>query len=167
MEICQLFVFSFSFFIWGCFESIQNDIYLVVLYSFSVHLCERNEPIGYIWRSWKYQWMGWMKYAGKIIGRGGASQVYKGQTQDGKLVAVKCLNQGGRQAEEELLTDIQITCSLSHVNIVTLLGYCVDTPHMILVYDYIAQGSLDDHLHGKAIARVKHTKKSSDHTLPP
>ncbi|CAK9215033.1 unnamed protein product [Sphagnum troendelagicum] len=85
----------------------------------------------------------------KIIGRGGASQVYKGQTQDGKLVAVKCLNQGGRQAEEELLTDIQITCSLSHVNIVTLLGYCVDTPHMILVYDYIAQGSLDDHLHGR------------------
>ncbi|CAM6042853.1 unnamed protein product, partial [Sphagnum compactum] len=85
----------------------------------------------------------------KIIGRGGASQVYKGQTQDGKLVAVKCLNQGGHQAEEELLTDIQITCSLSHVNIVTLLGYCVDTPHMILVYDYIAQGSLDDHLHGR------------------
>jgi len=100
-----------------------------------------------------------MKYADKIIGRGGASQVYKGQTEDGKLVAVKCLNQGGRQAEEELLTDIQITCSLSHVNIVTLLGYCVDTPHMILVYDYIARGSLDDHLHGKAIARVKHAKK--------
>jgi serine/threonine protein kinase len=107
-----------------------------------------------------------MKYAGKIIGRGGASQVYKGQTQDGKLVAVKCLNQGGRQAEEELLTDIQITCSLSHVNIVTLLGYCVDTPHMILVYDYIAQGSLDDHLHGKAIARVKYAKKVQI-TFPP
>ncbi|KAH9574755.1 hypothetical protein CY35_01G076200 [Sphagnum magellanicum] len=83
-----------------------------------------------------------------IIGRGGASQVYKGQTKDGKLVAVKCLNQGGHQAEEEILTDIQITCSLSHVNIVKLLGYCTDAPHMILVYDYVAQGSLDDHLHG-------------------
>ncbi|CAM6034180.1 unnamed protein product [Sphagnum compactum] len=84
-----------------------------------------------------------------IIGRGGASQVYKGKTPDGKLVAVKCLNQGGgHQAEEELLTDIQITCNLSHVNIVTLLGYCADTPHMALVYDYVPQGSLDDHLHG-------------------
>ncbi|KAH9554131.1 hypothetical protein CY35_08G048200 [Sphagnum magellanicum] len=84
-----------------------------------------------------------------IIGRGGASQVYKGKTPDGKLVAVKCLNQGGgHQAEEEFLTDIQITCNLSHVNIVTLLGYCADTPHMALVYDYVPQGSLDDHLHG-------------------
>ncbi|CAK9233906.1 unnamed protein product [Sphagnum troendelagicum] len=84
-----------------------------------------------------------------IIGRGGASQVYKGKTPDGKLVAVKCLNQGGgHQAEEELLTDIQITCNLSHVNIVTLLGYCADTPHMALVYDYVPQGSLEDHLHG-------------------
>ncbi|CAK9235240.1 unnamed protein product [Sphagnum troendelagicum] len=84
-----------------------------------------------------------------IIGRGGASQVYKGKTPDGKLVAVKCLNQGGgHQAEEELLTDIQITCNLSHVNIVTLLGYCADTPHMALVYNYVPQGSLEDHLHG-------------------
>ncbi len=94
---------------------------------------------------------GW-NVAGNIIGRGGASQVYKGKTPDGKLVAVKCLNQGGgHQAEEELLTDIQITCNLSHVNIVTLLGYCVDTPHMALVYDYVPQGSLDDHLHSKSI----------------
>ncbi|CAK9881128.1 unnamed protein product [Sphagnum jensenii] len=86
-----------------------------------------------------------------IIGRGGASQVYKGKTPDGKLVAVKCLNQGGgHQAKEELLTDIQITCNLSHVNIVTLLGYCADTPHMALVYDYVPQGSLEDHLHGKS-----------------
>jgi hypothetical protein len=38
--------FFFPVFIWGCFESIQNDIYLVALHTFSVHLCERDEPIG-------------------------------------------------------------------------------------------------------------------------
>lgn len=101
----------------------------------------------------KWWGAGW-NVAGNIIGRGGASQVYKGKTPDGKLVAVKCLNQGGgHQAEEELLTDIQITCNLSHVNIVKLLGYCADTPHMALVYDYVPQGSLDDHLHGKSITQ--------------
>jgi serine/threonine protein kinase len=118
----------------------------------------------YIFVTWKggYGWVQFWKVeiirngltAGNIIGRGGASQVYKGQTKDGKLVAVKCLNQGGHQAEEEILTDIQITCSLSHVNIVKLLGYCTDAPHMILVYDYVAQGSLDDHLHGKIVAKL-------------
>jgi hypothetical protein len=36
---------------------------------------------------------------------------------------------------------------------VKLLGYCADTPHMALVYDYVPQGSLDDHLHGKSITQ--------------
>lgn len=83
-----------------------------------------------------------------MIGIGGGSQVYRGKTQDGRLVAVKLLNQGRPQAEEELLTDIEINSTLKHRHIVALLGYSVDASHLILVYDFLPNGNLDDHLHG-------------------
>ncbi len=74
--------------------------------------------------------------------------MYRGELQDGRLVAIKCLTQSGRQAEEELLTDIEINTCLSHSNIVSLIGYCIDAAHLILVYDFLPQGTLDEHLHG-------------------
>jgi serine/threonine protein kinase len=83
-----------------------------------------------------------------VVGRGGGSEVYRGELQDGRLVAIKCLTQSGRQAEEELLTDIEINTCLSHSNIVSLIGYCIDAAHLILVYDFLPQGTLDEHLHG-------------------
>ncbi|CAK9256543.1 unnamed protein product [Sphagnum jensenii] len=83
-----------------------------------------------------------------LVGRGGGSEVYRGELQDGKLVAIKCLNQAGLQAEEELLTEIEINTCLSHANIVSLTGYCVEPAHLILVYDFLPEGTLDDHLHG-------------------
>lgn len=73
--------------------------------------------------------------------------MYRGKMADGRLVAVKLLNQNRPQAEEELLTDIEINSSLKHRHIVALLGYCVDARHLILVYDFLAHGNLDDHLH--------------------
>ena len=84
---------------------------------------------------------------GNLVGIGGGSQVYRGKLADGRLVAVKLLNQNRPQAEEELLTDIEINSSLKHRHIVALLGYCVDATHLILVYDFLAHGNLDDHLH--------------------
>jgi hypothetical protein len=83
-----------------------------------------------------------------LVGRGGGSEVYRGELQDGKLVAIKCLNQGGLQAEEELLTEIEINTCLSHANIVSLTGYCIEPAHLILVYNFLPEGTLDDHLHG-------------------
>jgi serine/threonine protein kinase len=87
-------------------------------------------------------------FAENVVGRGGGSEVYRGELQDGRLVAIKCLTQSGPQAEEELLTDIEINTCLSHSNIVSLIGYCIDPAHLILVYDFLPQGTLDDHLHG-------------------
>lgn len=83
-----------------------------------------------------------------MIGIGGGSQVFRGTTSDGRLVAVKLLNQGRPQAQEELLTDIEINSSLKHRHIVPLLGYSVDAKHLILVYEFLPNGNLDDHLHG-------------------
>lgn len=83
-----------------------------------------------------------------VVGRGGGSEVFKGEMCDGKVVAVKRLNHGP-QAVEELLTDVEINTSLSHMHIVSLLGYCVDSSHLILVYEYLPEGNLEDHLRGK------------------
>lgn len=88
-------------------------------------------------------------FAGNVVGRGGGSEVYKGMLADGKLVAVKRLN-CGPQAEEELLNDVSVNTSLSHPHVVALLGYCVGSSHLILVYDYLPEGNLEDRLHGKA-----------------
>lgn len=63
-------------------------------------------------------------------------------------MAVKLLNQGRPQAQEELLNDIAINSSLKHRHIVALLGYSVDERHLILVYEFLPNGNLDDHLHG-------------------
>ena len=90
---------------------------------------------------------------GNIVGRGGGSEVYKGKLPGGRLVAVKRLN-GGPQAEEELLNDVGINTSLSHPHIVSLLGYCVDSSHLLLVYDYLPEGNLEDRLHGQASASL-------------
>lgn len=88
-----------------------------------------------------------------MVGRGGGSEVFRGTLRDGRVVAVKrLLNQSIPQAEEELLVDIEINTTLrSHSHVVALLGYCVEPPsHMLLVYDYLPEGNLEDHLHGKA-----------------
>ncbi|KAG0613170.1 hypothetical protein M758_6G082100 [Ceratodon purpureus] len=81
-----------------------------------------------------------------VVGRGGGSEVFKGMLEDGKLVAVKRLN-CGPQAEEELLNDVTINTSLTHPHVVSLLGYCVGPSHLILVYDYLPEGNLEDRLH--------------------
>ncbi len=70
-------------------------------------------------------------------------ELYRGELQDGRPVAIMCLNQ-----EKHFLTEIEINTRLSHANIVPLIGYCVGKAHLILVYDFLPEGTLDDHLHG-------------------
>ncbi|XP_042014790.1 putative receptor-like protein kinase At5g39000 [Salvia splendens] len=83
-----------------------------------------------------------------IIGKGGFGKVYKALIDDGhETVAIKRLKPNARQGAREFRTEIETLIELRHVNIVSLIGYCNEHGEMIIVYEYMANGTLADHLY--------------------
>ncbi|XP_057541926.1 LEAF RUST 10 DISEASE-RESISTANCE LOCUS RECEPTOR-LIKE PROTEIN KINASE-like 1.5 [Amaranthus tricolor] len=84
------------------------------------------------------------------IGDGGFGSVFLGHLIDGRTVAVKYLHrQGGKVVStKSFCNEILILSSIDHPNLVKLHGYCSDPRGLLLVYDYIPNGTLADHLHG-------------------
>uniref|UniRef100_A0A0E0IT43 non-specific serine/threonine protein kinase n=2 Tax=Oryza nivara TaxID=4536 RepID=A0A0E0IT43_ORYNI len=81
-----------------------------------------------------------------IVGEGGFGRVYKGQLEDGQVVAVKQMERNGFQGNREFLIEVMILGHLNHPNLVNLVGYCSDGDQRLLAYEYMALGSLADHL---------------------
>uniref|UniRef100_A0A2N9GNZ5 non-specific serine/threonine protein kinase n=1 Tax=Fagus sylvatica TaxID=28930 RepID=A0A2N9GNZ5_FAGSY len=76
------------------------------------------------------------------IGQGGYGAVYKGQLPDGRIVAVKVLKESKGNGEE-FINEVASISRTSHVNVVSLLGFCYERNKRALIYEFMPNGSLD------------------------
>ncbi|CAO2193556.1 unnamed protein product [Urochloa humidicola] len=79
------------------------------------------------------------------LGEGGYSTVFKGKLEDGRNVAVKLLK-GSKGNGEEFLNEVVSIRRTSHVNIVNLIGFCLHGSKRALIYEHMANGSLDKYV---------------------
>ncbi|KAL7251123.1 hypothetical protein ACSBR1_013035 [Camellia fascicularis] len=86
-----------------------------------------------------------------VIGIGGFGKVYKGFIDNGaKTVAIKRLHAESNQGAEEFWNEVKMLSKLRHTHFVALIGQCSDCQEMILVYEYMARGTLADHLYKRS-----------------
>ncbi|XP_052179749.1 probable receptor-like protein kinase At1g49730 isoform X2 [Diospyros lotus] len=82
-----------------------------------------------------------------VIGQGGFGTVFKAQFSDGLVVAVKRMDKDTEQAVDEFCREIELLARLHHRHLVALKGFCIGKHERLLMYEYMANGSLKDHLH--------------------
>ncbi|CAF2090760.1 receptor-like kinase TMK3 [Brassica napus] len=85
-----------------------------------------------------------------ILGKGGFSVVYKGELSDGTKIAVKKMESSASVVSDkelaEFKSEITLLTKMRHRHLVGLLGYCLDGNERLLVYEYMPQGTLSQHL---------------------
>ncbi|KAJ9568536.1 hypothetical protein OSB04_004502 [Centaurea solstitialis] len=84
-----------------------------------------------------------------IIARSGFGKVYRGQSAQHGLVAIKQLDRIHGQGDREFTMEIALLSICKHENIASLVGFCDENGEKILVYRYERNGSLDRHLRSK------------------
>ncbi|XP_059301117.1 G-type lectin S-receptor-like serine/threonine-protein kinase At4g27290 isoform X1 [Lycium ferocissimum] len=77
------------------------------------------------------------------LGEGGFGPVYKGTLVDGREIAVKRLSKSSGQGLNEFKNEVKLIAKLQHRNLVKLVGSCIDGEEKTLIYEYMANGSLD------------------------
>jgi len=83
-----------------------------------------------------------------LLGQGGFGYVYKGILPTGKIIAVKSLKAGSGQGDREFQAEVETISRVHHKHLVSLVGYCVTGSQKSLVYEFVANKTLEFHLHG-------------------
>ncbi|KAK1430012.1 hypothetical protein QVD17_12448 [Tagetes erecta] len=84
-----------------------------------------------------------------IIGKGGFGEVFKAIFVDKKVVAVKKLKVGYARAKAGFENEILLISHIHHRNLLGLLGWCSEGSNLLLVLEYMSNGSLDRFLWGE------------------
>lgn len=82
-----------------------------------------------------------------LIGAGGFGEVFKGILDDGTVTAIKRAKLGNTKGIDQVINEVRILCQVNHRSLVRLLGCCVELEQPIMIYEYIPNGTLFDHLH--------------------
>ncbi|RDY01212.1 putative LRR receptor-like serine/threonine-protein kinase, partial [Mucuna pruriens] len=103
----------------------------------------------------------------KKIGAGGFGVVFYGKLEDGKEIAVKVLQSNSYQGKREFSNEVTLLSRIHHRNLVQLLGYCRDEEKSMLVYEFMHNGTLKEHLygplaHGQSINWIKRLEIAED-----
>ncbi|KAI3439680.1 Protein kinase domain-containing protein [Psidium guajava] len=84
-----------------------------------------------------------------FLAEGGFGWVHRGILSNGQVVAVKQLKFGGAQGDADFCREVRLLSCAQHRNVVLLIGFCSKGSKRLLVYEYVCNGSLDFHLHGR------------------
>ncbi|GJY66740.1 receptor-like protein kinase FERONIA [Tanacetum coccineum] len=95
--------------------------------------------------------------------QGSQSSLYKGDVINGASLvtaAIKRLDPMSNQGAADFWTEVEMLSKLRHCNLVSLIGHCNYEKEMILVYEYMPNGTLEDHLHklGTTLSWVQRLK---------
>nr|CAA97692.1 receptor-like protein kinase [Catharanthus roseus] len=97
----------------------------------------------------------------RVIGIGGFGKVYKGVFKDGTKVAVKrgisCSS--SKQGLSEFRTEVELLSQFRHRHLVSLIGYCDEKNEMIIIYEFMENGTLRDHLYGSDKPKLNWRKR--------
>ncbi|BBN04902.1 hypothetical protein MPTK1_3g08670 [Marchantia polymorpha subsp. ruderalis] len=95
-----------------------------------------------------------------VLGRGGFGVVYKGELEDGTKIAVKRMEAAvvSSKGLSEFQAEIAVLTKVRHRHLVALLGYCAEGNERLLVYEYMPQGTLSQHL----FEHARHESKPLD-----
>ncbi|KAF2609933.1 hypothetical protein F2Q70_00007788 [Brassica cretica] len=85
----------------------------------------------------------------RVLGKGGFGMVYHGSVNGSEQVAVKVLSQSSTQGYKEFKAEVDLLLRVHHTNLVSLVGYCYEGDHLALIYEFLPNGDLKQHLSGK------------------
>ncbi|KAF8015259.1 hypothetical protein BT93_H0918 [Corymbia citriodora subsp. variegata] len=96
----------------------------------------------------------------ELLGAGGFGRVYRGILPTSKMeIAVKKVSHESGQGMREFVAEVISIGRLRHRNLVSLLGYCRRKRELLLVYDYMPNGSLDKYLYNQPKVTLNWTQR--------